>query len=152
MSRKSCKRKIYQLINPVAHAILGACVTDDKTLSDLYTRELSALDAMTHGRAGLQEWHDLAGALNLCEQAALMGIGPEALPACQKAQEALVGAARRYESTKRMGLTGEGIQALRDVLEYHHLQRKSISRSEYEKVIARTGNRIKARTKEVFAL
>ena len=148
--KKHCKRKHYALVNPITFAIAGACITDSKVLADLYTRELSALEAMTHGRGGLQEWHDLSAVLNLCETAANLGIGPEALPYCQVAQEDLIAAARRFEATKRMGLTGEGVVALRHVLEYHHLQRQSISRSDYEKVIATTGNRIRAKTREVF--
>jgi hypothetical protein len=150
--KKSCKRKHWALVNPVAHAILGACITDTKSLADLYTRELSALEAMTHGQAGIQEWHDLSAVLNLCECAANMGIGPESLPYCKTAQDALVAAARRFESTKRMGLTGEGVVALRHVLEYHHLQRSSISRSQYEQVIDKSAARIRSKTLEVFEL
>lgn len=153
--RKKCRRKIWATapgFSPVAHAIAGACVIDDRALADLQTRELSSLEAMTHGRAGLQEWHDLSAALNLCEVAANMGIGPEALPACAAAQAELVNAARRFEASGHMGLTGAGIAAVRDVLEYHHLQRSSISRSQYEAVIRTTGNRIRSRAKEVFEL
>jgi hypothetical protein len=43
-----------------------------------------------------------------------------------------------------MGLTGEGIKAIRDVIEYHDLQRSSISRSEYERLIRLTSSRIKS--------
>lgn len=35
-------------------------------------------------------------------------------------------------------LTGVGIRAIRDVLEYHDLQRRSISRSQYEAVIRKS--------------
>lgn len=139
MSRKQCRRKIWSTaINPVAHAIAGACITPEVEIAALHTRELSALEAMTHGHGGLQEWYDLNAAVMLCESAALMDIGPEALPACQQAKTALLDAARRFETTGRMGLTATGIQAIRDVLEYHDLQRRSISRSQYEVVIRKS--------------
>jgi len=142
--KKQCRRKIWSTtINPVAHAIAGACITDDKALAELHTRELSALEAMMHGNGGLQEWCDLTAVLNLCETAALMGIGPEALPYCRRGHEELLDAARRFEATGRMGLTGVGIQALREVVGYHDLQRRSIPRSQYEQVIRKT----KVRTK-----
>jgi hypothetical protein len=83
---------------------------------------------------------------------ALDGVGPEALPHCQQAQNALEQAALRYQSTMRMGLSGTGINALRDVFEYHDLQRRSISRSEYEKYIIKTRQRIMSRAKEVVVL
>lgn len=139
MSRKQCRRKIWStVINPMLHAIAGACITPEAEIAALHTRELSALEAMTHGSGGLQEWYNLNAAVMLCESAALMGIGPEALPVCQQAKTALLDAARRFEATGRMGLTATGIHAIRDVLEYHDLQRRSISRSQYEAVIRKS--------------
>jgi hypothetical protein len=43
-----------------------------------------------------------------------------------------------------MGLTGPGLQALRDVIEWHQLQRGSIARSQYEQAIRLTAARIKS--------
>lgn len=140
--RKVCRRKVWAKIDPIAHAIAGVRPTSEADRAALHIRELSALDAMTHGRGGLQEWHDLTAVLNLCEAAALTVIGPEALPSCKAAQEALMDAARRFEATGRMGLTATGIQALRDVIEYHDMQRRSISRSEYEGVIRKARKQI----------
>ena len=83
--------------------------------------------------------------LTLCETLSRGGIGPEALPACQIAQQALQDAAKRYESTRKMGTTGIGLQAFRELYEWHDLQRASIHRSKYEEFIrlglAHTRNR-----------
>ena len=151
MSRKVCKRKIWATtgFDAVAHAIAGCLITNKASLDALQTRELSAIESITHGRGTVQDWRDLADVINLCETAAKMGIGPEALPSCAIAQETLLHAAKRYESTGKMGLTGEGIQALRDVIEYHHLQRQSIPRSQYEQIIKRTAWRIRSHAPEV---
>jgi hypothetical protein len=43
-----------------------------------------------------------------------------------------------------MGLSGEGIQAVRDLIEYADLQQSSISRSEFERYIQKTINFIKS--------
>lgn len=80
------------------------------------------------------------------------GIGPEVLEACKHAQEAMLGAAKRYELTKRMGLTGEGLQAVRELYEYHDLQRTSISLGEYEKSITKTMNRVRSKAPGVIEI
>jgi hypothetical protein len=154
VSRKVCRRKIWATkgFDAVAHAIAGCLITNDATIAQLQTRELSALEAITHGNGTVQDWRDLADVVNLCETAARMGIGPEALPSCTAAQAALVEAAHRFEKTGRMGLTGEGIQAIRDAIGYHDLQRRSIARSEYEKIIRETANRVRARAPEVIEI
>lgn len=153
--RKHTKRRLWNVepgFDPIAHAIAGARVTNKASLDALQMRELSALEAITHGHGGLQDWRDLADVINLCETAARMGIGPEALPACALAQDTLLDAAKRFEDTGKMGLTGAGIKALRDVIEYHHLQRQSIARSQYEQIIRKTVARIRSNAPEVVAL
>ena len=76
--------------------------------------------------------------LNLAETMAKNGIGPEVIETCDLVQAELHLAALRYERTKKMGLTGAGLQAVRDLYEYHDLQRTSIARSEYERMIKKT--------------
>lgn len=150
--RKQTKRKFWKLIDPIRHAILGAGITQDHLLDKLRLTELASLDAMTRGLGTLQDWQELTDMMNISEVMALNGVGPEVLPHCQQAQNALEQAALRYQSTMRMGLSGTGINALRDVFEYHDLQRRSISRSEYEKYIIKTRQRIMSRAKEVVVL
>ena len=147
--RKQTRRKFWKLIDPIRHAILGAGITQDHVLDKLRLQELASLQAMTTGMGTLQDWHELTGMMNLCEVMAINGIGPEALPYCKTAQEALEQAAHRYQSTMRMGLSGTGINALREVYEYHDLQRRSISRGEYEKMIIKTQQRINSKAKDV---
>ena len=150
--RNQTKRKFWKLIDPIRHAILGAGITQDHLLDKLRLTELASLDAMTRGLGTLQDWQELTDMMNISEVMALDGVGPEVLPHCQQAQNALEQAALRYQSTMRMGLSGTGINALRDVFEYHDLQRRSISRSEYEKYIIKTRQRIMSRAKEVVVL
>ena len=151
--RKKCHRKIWSTsIDAVAHAISGAGVTDQSSLNKLRIRELSAMESMTKGAGTIGDWQSLVDMLNICEMMATHGIGPEALVSCNIAQESLAQAAKRFETIKRMGLNGEGIQAIKEVYEYHDLQRSSISRSKYEQMIQKTRNHLNSRSELVTVL
>ena len=151
--RKRCKRKVWSTsINPIAHAISGAAVADNASLNKLRLCELSAIDAMTKGMGTTEDWRWLADVVNIGETMGKNGIGPEILPYCKEAQEALLEAAKRYQETKKMGLSGQGIRAIKDVWEFHDIQRTSIARSEYEKMIRKTANYIKSHGKDVVEI
>ena len=148
--RKRCRRRVWSTnINPIAHAIAGACITDTESLNQLRKNELKSLEAMKSGEAGVQEWQILVDMMNIAEMMGRNGIGPEVLDHCEAANEALHRAAKRYEATKKMGLSGEGLRALGDIMEYHDLQRTSVSRSQYEKMIEKTRNYLKGHGKYV---
>jgi hypothetical protein len=143
--RKKTKRKVWALIDPIQHGIIGAAITQRDKLDKLRMLEYSALDAITKGQGTIHDWRSLVDVLNLSEMMARGGIGKdEVLPVCEKAQKALHEAAMRFQSTKRMGLSGEGIQAIRDLIQYADLQQSSISRSEFERYIQKTKNYIKS--------
>ena len=143
--RKRTKRRVYALIDSTQHAIIGASITHREKLDKLRMLEYSALEAMTKGHGTVSDWRTLVDVLNLSEMMARNGIGKdEVMPICQKAQDALHQAAERYQSTMKMGLSGQGIQAVRDLIEYADLQQSSISRSEFERYIQKTINFIKS--------
>lgn len=151
--RKRCRRKVWSTdINPIAHAIAGACITDTGSLNELRLNELKSLEAMKNGAAGVQEWQILADMMNISETMGRNGIGPEVLEHCEIANEALHRAAKRYEATKKMGLSGEGLRALGDIMEYHDLQRTSVSRAKYQQMIEKTTNYLKSHGKYVTHL
>ena len=152
MTRKKTKRKHWNLIDNVTHAIVGAAITQRDKLNQLRLLEYSALDAMTKGSGTIQDWRTLVDVLNLSEMMARGGVGPEVLPICQKAQDSLHKAALRYEDTKKMGLDGQGIVAIRELIEYADLQQSSISRSEFEKYIQKTKNYIKSHGDKVVEI
>jgi len=104
---------------------------------------------MKTGEAGVQEWQVLVDMMNIAEMMGRNGIGPEVLDHCEAANEALHRAAKRYEATKRMGLSGEGLRALGDIMEYHDLQRTSVSRAKYQQMIEKTRNYLKSHGKYV---
>ena len=142
--RKKTKRKVWNLIDPLTHAIVGASITQRDKLDKLRMLEYSALEAMTKGQGTVTDWRTLVDVLNLSEMMAKNGIGPEVLPICEKAQEGLHKAAMRYQETMKMGLDGQSIQAIRELIQYADLQQSSISRAEFEKYIQKTRNYIKS--------
>jgi hypothetical protein len=148
--RKKCRRKVWSTsINAVAHAIAGAAVADNSSLDKLRLCELAAIDAMTKGMGTPHDWRWIADVLNIAETMAKHGIGPEVLPYCESAQKALLEAKERYDKTGKMGLSGVGIKAVKELWEFHDLQRTSIARSEYEKMIQKTINNIRSHGKDV---
>jgi hypothetical protein len=142
--RKTTKRKHWNLIDSVTHAIIGAAITQRDKLDKLRMLEYSALDSMTKGSGTVSDWRTLVDVLNLSEMMGKNGVGPEVLPICEKAQNSLHKAAMRYQETMRMGLDGEGIKAIRDLIEYADLQQSSISRSEFERYIQKTKDHIRS--------
>jgi len=151
--RKQVKRKVWALLNPIKHSIEGACITERDKLDKLRMMEYSALEAMTKGQGTIHDWRTLVDVLNLSETMARNNIGKdEVMPVCQKAQDALHQASERYQNTRKMGLSGEGIQAVRDLIEYADLQQSSISRSDFEKYIQKTKNYIKSHGDKVVEI
>ena len=152
MTRKTTKRKRWNLIDPLTHAIVGAAVTQRDKLDQLRLLEYSALDAMIKGHGTISDWRTLVDVLNLSEVMGKGGIGPEVLPYCKAAQESLHKAALRFQETGKLGLDGLGIQAIRELIGYADLQQSSISRSEFERWIQKTKNYIKSNNKQVVEI
>jgi hypothetical protein len=150
--RKQVKRKIWALIDPIQHGIIGAAITQRDKLDKLRVMEYSALDAITKGRGTIQDWHTLTEVLNLSETMARAGVGPEVLPVCENAQKALHEAAIRFQKTGKLGLTGEGINWVRELIQYADLQQSSISRSEFERYIQKTRDYIKSNNNNVVEI
>jgi hypothetical protein len=144
MSRKHCRRKIYALVNPIALAIEGAAITDTALLDRLRLLELSALDGFKKGTPTLSDWRSMADVSNIAETMARDGIGPEVLEVCKRAQEALSAGHERYQTHGTIGRVAGEYETLADLWQFHDLQRSSVSRSEYERAIKKTADRIRS--------
>lgn len=144
MSRKRCHRKVWLLRDPIAMAISGAAITASEELDKLRMIELQALESFRVGQATKRDWDHLADLCNLTETFCQFGIGREAMQVCERAQEALRQAHRRHVEHGRIAMTMPELDALREVFEYHDLQRSSVARSEYERAIQTTVNRIRS--------
>jgi len=150
--RKRTVRKHYRLINPIEYAIKGATLLEKKELEKLRLMELSSLESIAKGTGSKEDWYCLVNVLNLTQIMAENGIGPEAMESCLQAQVALEEAQAKYLNLNRIILTGPGIQACRDMLEYAALQQSSIDRSTFERMIQKTMNCIHSKGKKVKVL
>lgn len=149
MSRKRCKRKIWNKVDPIEHAMMGAAITSEDKLDKLRMGELSAIESMVKGNGTITDWRALVDMLNIAETMSTNGIGVEVLEVCQIVQKEMEAAAHRYEKTRKMGLTGTGIKYIKELYALHDLQRTSISRSEYERMIEKTINYIRSNNHRV---
>jgi len=151
--KKQCKRRVWSTnINPIAHAIAGAAVSDKQSLDKLRICELSALDSMVKGVGTPEDFRWLCDVLNIAECMAKEGIGIELLEICGKAQKELLDAKERHDKYGKIGLSGEGIKILRELVQMHDIQRTSVARSEYEKAIRKTANKIRSRANDVVEI
>jgi len=144
-----CKRKVWNKVNPIEFAITGAAITAEDKLDRLRMGELSAIESMVKGNATTGDWRALVDMLNIAETMSTNGIGIEVLEVCQVVQKEMEAAAHRYEKTRKMGLTGTGIRYIKELYALHDLQRTSISRSEYERMIEKTINYIRSNNHKV---
>jgi hypothetical protein len=143
--KKKTKRKTRWINNPLAFVLESIRPVNDDDLRKLLTVELACLDAFAKGHATLQDYVEIEFVCNLSETMAMAGVGPEVLETCQKAQAHLLDAANRFTATAKMGTTGLGLAAFRDLIEYHDLQRQAVTLGEYEGFIKKTKQRVKSK-------
>ena len=150
--RKQCRRKVYQLMNPISLAIEGACITPDEPLSELQRGEQAFLSALLNNTDDLNGYYGLCAMLGIAETMARNGIGPEVMQACKVAEFSLIKLKNRYDRWGKWDVTEGEKYAIRELMEWHHLQRTSISRGEYEKFIEKATNRMRSKAPEVVTV
>lgn len=143
MTRKACKRKVWTPNpNMVGRVISGVAMVSERNIDRMRLVELSQIDALQKG-AGT--WQDIVGMrdmMNVTETIADHGIGPEALPACAVAQDAILTIIARYQKWQKVQATDAEITALREVHQYADLQRQSVQVVDFERFVKITQARI----------
>jgi hypothetical protein len=148
--RKQTRRKIWSTnINPVAHAMAGASITDAESLNILRTKENASMEAFRNGSATKQDWNNINAVVRLAESMAAANIGPEVAVHCKIAEMHLLDAQDRFKRLGKMGSTALGLQSFQEIIEWHELQRTSVARSVYEKHIKRVTDMIKSRSSKI---
>ena len=151
--RKKCKRKHYDLFNPITTAIEGACITSTDLINQIRQREKQMIEAIVDNTAdGLYGYKGLCEVLGVAETMARNGIGAEVLPACEAAQLSLIKLKTRFEKWGKWDITPTELHTLNELIEWHDLQRQSISRGEYEKFLKNATNRMRSRAPEVVEI
>ena len=136
--RKRTKRKVWGLVNPIFHAIEGAAVTTEPEMERLSQGEYLALESFRMGQAVDEDWQLLSVMTAISGLMAYEGLGVEALPIARIAWKSLDSIEKRKQKTGKWGCTGPELQSLREMCEYHDLQRQSVARSVYEGAIFRS--------------
>jgi hypothetical protein len=77
-----------------------------------------ALDAFRNGRASQDDFDTLATAANVCLVRS-EAVSPLCVEASQRGQDALMRAKRRFDSLRRWGLDGPGIQEVNDLVDLY---------------------------------
>jgi predicted HAD superfamily phosphohydrolase len=148
--RKQTRRKIWDTtVNPITHAIVGASITDEESLEILRVKERGSLQAFRNGTATARDWNNINAVVQLAESMAAAGIGPEVMVHVKIAEMHLIDAHDRYKRIGKMGSTGPGLQSFQDIIEYHQLQRTSVSRSVYERHIKRVTDMIRSKSPKI---
>lgn len=148
--RKQTRRKIWDTsLNPVTHAMVGASITDDESLSILRKKEDGSMEAFRNGTATPHDWNNINAVVQLAESMADANIGPEVMVHVKIAEMHLIDAHERYKRIGKMGSTGPGLQAFQDIIEYHELQRTAVARSVYERHIKRVTDMIKSKSPKI---
>ena len=134
---------------PVTHAIVGASITDEESLDILRKKENGSMEAFRNGAAKPSDWNNINAVVQLTESMAAANIGPEVMLHVKIAEMHLVDAHDRYKRIGKMGSTGPGLQSFQDIIEYHELQRTSVSRSVYESHIKRVTDMIRSKSPKI---
>jgi len=145
VSRKQCKRKHYPLnANIVGRVIENVSFISQRNLDRIRMLELSQIESLATGKGTLSDLRGMSDCLNVCETLADSGVGVEALPVCEKAQEAILSIMRRYEKWSKIEAVQGEIDALRSLFAWHDAQREILTVAEYERMIVKTSARIRS--------
>jgi hypothetical protein len=134
---------------PVTHAMVGAAIADKESLDILRKKEGDSLAAFRSGTATKHDWNNINSVVRLAESMATANIGPEVMVHVKIAEMHLLDAQERFKRIGKMGSTALGLQSFQDIIEYHELQRTSVSRSVYEKHIKRIADMIRSKSSKI---
>jgi hypothetical protein len=139
--KKKTHRKYTSKQHPVQLAIECASIITPQRNNEYRKRERSMLDRMAQGAFDDDTWHEALYMVNQSELMACVGIGPEVLEPVRRAQVSLARMrARRTPDCAWRADPGE-VYELREVQEYHDLQRQSIPYGQYREFIKKTVNK-----------
>lgn len=131
----------------------GACITDDSVINVLKLHENAMINAMVNNhKDGLDGFNGICELLGVAETMARNGIGPEVLDSCAIAQNTLQKLKKRYDRWGKWDVTEKELHSINELMEWHNLQRTSVSRGEYERFLKMAKDRMRSRAPEVIEI
>lgn len=141
--KKKTKRKYRSLTHPVEVAIERAALITTKRNNEYRNKELAAINRMARGPFDDDTWHVVLYVANQAELMGYGGVGHEVIEPARRAQIALARMrARRTPDGVWRAEPGE-VFDLRELQEYHDLQRQSVPYGQYLEFVRRTLNKMR---------
>jgi len=137
------RRKYTSVKNPVLMAIENASVISPKRNAEYKNAELKAIGNMARGEFGNDEWVLMVDITNMAEMMARMGIGHEVIPVAAEAQVVLAKVRKEFADNNVWRIPQSEVFALRELQEYHDLQRQSIHYGQYLQIAKKIRNLVR---------
>ncbi|MFJ3048577.1 hypothetical protein ACIPEN_22310 [Herbaspirillum chlorophenolicum] len=138
--RNKAYRPRGTLVNPLDWAIAGAHTMTDLQQSEFLAPVDRAIDLIRQGKAGRDDWNDVANAMNVATALAHFQIGPNLLPAIEAAQDALKAVAGRMIGGGSSTCYAHELEAIREGREMYRAQLKVCTQGESSRAIQRVKN------------
>ena len=129
--KKSAKRQIRPLANPLTVAIKRASPVTPEVVQRLRMREWSAIEAFAQGQATSVDVALLEELLCMCLCSIELGIGPEAQATCNAAELVFAALRARSPANTPMVMNPAELDVMRDLQSFHDQQRAACNRREY---------------------
>ena len=138
--KKPFKSKYSKVQNPVLVAMTNAAPITDERNEAWRREENDAMDAMALRRGNNIHWSRLVRMANVAEVMAKAGIGIEVVPVAAEAQVVLAQVHERCRATGRWEMDMDEIHVMRELSEYHNLQRTAIPYGQFMQCFNRVVN------------
>ena len=137
------RRKYTSVKNPVLMAIENASLISARRNAEYTSSEIQALKNMATGQFGDHEWVVMVDVANMAEVMAKSGVGHEVIPIAAEAQVVLAHIRKRKKEEGTFTCRPDEIFVLRELQEYHDLQRQSVAYGQYLGFAKRVANYVR---------
>ena len=138
MKKRGKQPKVAYSAVAWGHGFLSAQITPDSELNLIKLKHLSALDEFEAGRADRGHWETLVDLCNVTGEFCNQGIGPEASPWVEIAQDGLIEARNVYK------LSDSCIEAIKELIDYQDIQMRCVSRHQFRQILKKLSDKIRS--------
>lgn len=150
MKKKKFTPKYARVKNPVLMAIENAAVITPMRNAEYRASEAVAIRNLATGQFGPNEWTVLVDIANMAEIMSKDGIGIEVIPVAAEAQVVLAQIRKRFADTGTWTSRPDEVFVMRELQEYHDLQRQSVAYGQYLAYAKKVANYVKGGNGQTF--